>query len=369
MIERRRYRVGAVLLAGAAVAVLGTPAALAQPSGPTASCPVTAGGLTYLYVAERGAGAIGVYRSDSSGAATPVRTVIESGADGFPTDPWDVALDGHNRLYVQNYLSESATRVFAPLANGPTAPEREFRGFARDSPALAVGPDGTVYVARLQPAEVDIFPPGAGGQLDPAVLEVDGLPRSLTVDPAGDLVVAVEGRSAGNALEVFAPHSTGAATPQRTITGPATTLGRSDYFGGGEDVVITSSALTHRLYAAVTGAPADPAEAVPALDSHIAVFAEGIPTTAGSADVAPLRTIAGPDTGMTGTDLTGIADNPASGNVWVLAQTSGGLTGQVSTGEVLDYRRLADGDSAPIRSFTDATTHFADTQGIAFGTR
>jgi len=360
---RGRVRVVAGVVALGLWALTGqaVPAQAAPAGGPAAR-----GRVTFLYVAERGAGAVGVYRSDSSGRARPVRVVRETAADGYPTDAWDVAVDSSGRLYVQNSLSESATRLYAAGADGAATPQRVFRGYTRDSPALAVGPDGTTYVARLQSPEVDVFAPTASGQTQPAVLTLDGIPRSLTVDPAGELVVAVEavGSAGSNALEVFRPGATGSAAPTRRITGPATGLGATHGpFGDGEHVVVTSSAFTHRLYAAVTGAPADPANTISGLPTHISVFSE---TAAG--DVTPLRTISGPATAMTGTVLTGIADNPASGNIWVMA-TRGGLGEPTSTGRVLDFPRLGAGNIAPVRSFTDATTGFADVQGIAFSTR
>lgn len=316
--------------------------------------------LTHLYVAARGAGAVGVYRSDSSGNARPERVLPLDGACG-PTDVWGVAPGPRGEVFTQSYLGESCTRVVTPDGR----PVRSFRSFDRDSPSIAVGADGTTYVARLQPPEIEIFAPDTSGQVVPArVLTVDGMPRSLTVDPAGELVVAVQSRPAGNALEVFAPDAAGAATPLRRITGPHTGLGTSqEFFGNDEQVVVTSSPLTHRLYAAVTGAPADPQAGVPGLPTHIAVF----PETA-TGDAAPLRTIAGSRTGLDATTLTGTANNPASGNIWVMA-TQGGLGSPTSTGRVLDFNRLADGNATPVRSFTDATTHFADVQSIAFNTR
>ncbi|MGH3530196.1 MAG: hypothetical protein ACRDQ6_23310, partial [Pseudonocardiaceae bacterium] len=103
------------------------------------------GNLTHLYVADRGAGTVRVYRSDSSGNAQPERVLPLDGACG-PTDVWGIATGPRGEVFTQSYLGESCTRVLTPAGQ----PVRTFRSFNRDSPSIAVGADGVIYVARLQ---------------------------------------------------------------------------------------------------------------------------------------------------------------------------------------------------------------------------
>lgn len=90
--------------------------------------------------------------------------------------------------------------------------------------------------------------------------------------------------------------------------------------------------------------------------THINVY----PGTA-SGDAVPVRVISGPATGLTGQVVTGIAVSQIDGSVYVLAkQTQFG-----GPGSVLVFDRFANGNAAPARSFTDAASGFGDGLGIA----
>ena len=130
------------------------------------------------------------------------------------------------------------------------------------------------------------------------------------------------------------------------LTGSSTRLGatRSAY---GSPFTVTFSPLTGRLYTAVSDGAS----------TRINVF----PGDA-SGNVAPLRTIAGPATGLTGLVVTGLADDPCQGNIYALSADS--VFGK--SGRVLVFGRLAQGNVAPLRRFTETDTHLADSRGMAF---
>jgi len=320
-----------------------------------------------LYVAERGASSVAAYPPDASGPVAPALRI--AGPHTGLRDPWAVAFDPRGDLYAQNYLAESATVVFTPGVAGDVAPLRTVRGLERDAPSLAVDAAGFVYVARFQAPQIEVFAPGASGQGQPArTLQVDGFPRSLAVDSQGNLLVAVVGRptgAGGNAIEAFAPGASGSAVPLRRIAGPHTGLGTGQGFGGftGDTVVLTASPLTGRLYAAVSGCVA------PTVPPHIAVFPQD-----GDGDRAPVRTIQGAATGLgvagQPAAISGIADDQRRGDIYALTSpctVNGGVVN--AAGRVNVYARLAAGDRAPLRSFTDAQTGFTDVQAIAFAPR
>jgi hypothetical protein len=77
--------------------------------------------------------------------------------------------------------------------------------------------------------------------------------------------------------------------------------------------------------------------------------------------VAPVRTIAGSATGLSGQAVTGLAVNPATGALFVVVKPSP-FSGP---GAVEVFRRGAKGDTAPVRTFTDQSTSFDDAEGIA----
>jgi hypothetical protein len=162
-------------------------------------------------------------------------------------------------------------------------------------------------------------------------------------------VIAAIVRATGNALEAFQGGPTGSSSPLAVVSGPSTGLGTCDAAECDHLVVTFSSAEgTGRLYAGVstpTGA-------------RIVVFAHDA-----AGDASPLQTIEGAATGLVGEVITGIAVSPCTRAIYVMVKNAqfGG------SGSVLVFDGLTQGNAGPLRSFTDATTSFADGQGIAFG--
>ena len=243
-------------------------------------------------------------------------------------------------------------------ATGNSAPLRSFGGFSRNSASVAVDALGYTYVADTQPPVIVVFSPRAHGNARPArtlTLPTNGTPRSLALDAAGNLIVAALGYNGqGNAILTFAPGASGHAMPIRAIAGPRTTLGA---VGGGEGdtMVLAYSALSGRIYAAVSGCTS------PTVRAHIAVF-----PAAGTGDIAPVRTIKGTRTllGIHG-QISGIAGDQQRGQIYAMVTPCA----NDSAGSVLVYGRFAAGNVAPLRTFTDATTRFKDVQAIAFAPR
>jgi len=307
-----------------------------------------------VYVASVGSGPVTAYPAFSSGSVTPARTVDDPNKPGTIWDPWGVTFDATGYLYVQSFLANATTFVFPPGAHGGTPPSRIFEGQGPDNSSIAVDAKGFEYVLGGEwGSSLAVAPPGASGMpgnsyFVPPVRTVmlDGSfnpwPDLLTVDSKSELLVAV-GRPQGNAIEVFAGGAGGGASPVRVISGPDTGL---DSCGGTVcKVSITFSPFTGRIYAAVSAGAT----------TRISVFAGNA-----NGDTRPVRTIEGPATGLAGMVITGIADSQLNGTIYAMVKTS-----QLGTGHINAYDRFADGNAAPLRSFTDGASGFANAAGIA----
>jgi hypothetical protein len=310
-----------------------------------------------VFVASADAGPVAAYAAQSSGSVAPVLSIQNPNLPNTYWGPWGVAFDTQGNLYVQTFLSDATTFVFAPGASGSDPPIRVFRGEGPDTRCIAIDAAGFAYIASGEGASViDVIAPGASGQpgnlytVSPArSIPVDETgwspwPSILTADSHGDIMAAVV-RSQGNAIEVFAGGGSGSSTPIRTITGSQTGLD-SCASGGCQTMAISFSQATGRLYVAVNAGQ----------DTHVSVFAGDT-----SGNVAPVRTIQGPNTGLAGKVVTGIAGSQVTGDIYALVKDAQfGGRGWVSV-----FGRYASGDVAPMRTFTDSSSQMADAAGIA----
>ena len=338
----------------AGLALLLCPALAVFAAGPANASSVSS--REVVYVANADSGPVTVYSATSSGSAPPVRTIDNPNLSGTYWDPWTVTVDSSANVYVQTFLSDATTFVFAPGSSGP--PARVFRVTGPDSQSIAVDAHGYEYVMGGEGTpQISVAAPGASG--NPANLysvspvrqfttDQSGFnpwPSTLAVASDGDVIAAVA-HSSGNAIEVYQGGASGSAGPIRTISGPNTGLGSCAGFGNCDHVSVTYSAFTGRIYAAVSTASG----------THISVFAGNA-----SGNVAPIRTIAGSRTGLTGEVITGIADSQVTGDIYVMvkaAQFSGPAAVEV-------FGRLSNGNVSPLRSFTDSSSNFQDAEGIA----
>jgi hypothetical protein len=309
-----------------------------------------------VYVASADSGPVTAYPSSASGAVSPVRSVPNPNNANTTWDPWGVAFGPSSALFVQSFLFDATTFVFGPHAPKPS---RIFRVDGPDNEAIAVDANGYAYViggdsgpmisvaaplAAGKPGNLYTVTPVRQFPTDQDVF--NHWPSTLTVDSANDVLAAVT-RTSGNAIEVFQGGRSGSSTPVRTIAGVDTGLGTCP--GSPCDTLsITYSPFTGRIYAAVSSASG----------TRIEVFAGNA-----SGDARPVRTIAGSATGLNGNVITGIADSQISGQIFVLVKAAE----FASPASVEVFARLAAGNVAPQRSFTDAQSGLADGEGIAIG--
>ncbi len=329
------------------------------PPTTTASPQPTSTGTTsgeLVYVANADSGPVTAYNTGSTGSVTPARTVANPQNPNTYWAPWGVTFDNSGNLYVQTFLSNATTFVFPPGASGSTPPSRIFQAYAPDNSSIAVDANGYEYVAGGQAEPViKVEPPGASGSpgnlYNVPPLRTIALnsgfnpwPSILAVDGLNEVLAAVTGGQ-GNAIEVFTGGAGGGATPVRVISGPDTGLGTCG--SPCAELSIAYSPYTGRIYAAVSDGTA----------TRINVYAANA-----SGDARPIRTIQGPATGLAGGVITGIAVSRTDGTIYAMVKSS-----PFGTGHVNAYARLAQGNVAPLRSFTDSVSAFADAEGIAVG--
>jgi hypothetical protein len=150
-----------------------------------------------------------------------------------------------------------------------------------------------------------------------------------------------------NVIRTFEGGPSGSSVPLRTVAGAATGLGHCSALPGC-GMSITYSSTTDLIYAAVSDGTG----------LHVSEFA---PRADG--DVAPLRTIQGSATGLTGKIANGLAVDPVTGDLYVM------VVGAhfAAPGSVEVFAPGASGNAAPLRTFTDSSNHFSLAQGLAFG--
>jgi hypothetical protein len=324
----------------------------------TTTITTTATGSQVVYVANADASPVNAYSASSTGAVSPVRQADNPNAPNSVWDPWGVAIDRSGSLYVQSFLSDATTFVFAPNPTAGVAPSRIFRAYGPDSRAIAVDTEGYEYVASGEAGSlIAVVPPGAAGGPE-ALYSVEPI-RTFTsgegtFNPWPD-ILAIDGRdvlvatanNTGNAVEAYEGGATGSAAPVRVLTGAATELGSCS--ATCDHLSVAYSPATADVYVAVSGG---------GQETHISIF----PGSAGG-DTAPLRTIEGGATGLDGKAVTGLAVSQASGEIYAMVKSAE----FESPGQIEVFGGAASGNVAAARTFTDVNTAFDDAMGIALG--
>jgi hypothetical protein len=185
-------------------------------------------------------GSVNVYALHASGDAPPLRVV--AGDATQLTEVEGIAVDASGRIYVANTDTTSVV-AFASGASGNVAPDAVISGSNTglvQPNGLAVDAAGNLYVANCGrcghgidgPASVEVFPPGANGNIAPARLisgaatQLDGGgggpgggPGGIAVDGSGNIYIAADQK-----IVVFGPSQNGNVAPLRVIAGKRTQL-------------------------------------------------------------------------------------------------------------------------------------------------
>ena len=271
-------------------------------------------------------------------------------------DPWTVAVDSSAHVYVQTFISDATTFVFAPGSSGP--PKRVFRVAGPDSQSIAVDEHGYEYVMGGEGSpRVSVAQPKADGtpsdeygvspvrQFTTAQNGFDPWASTLSVDKQGEVIVAVD-QDIGQCHRGVPRRCHGFVATREGHRRTENGLGTCTGYQTCEHVSVASSPSTGRIYVAVS---------TPST-THVSVFAPGA-----NGDAIPLRTIEGTATGLMGKVVTGIAESQRSGDIFVMVKAT--QFGGPAAVEV--FGRHANGNVAPLRRFTDRSSGFRDGEGIA----
>ncbi|MCL4839336.1 MAG: hypothetical protein KJ058_15385 [Thermoanaerobaculia bacterium] len=231
-----------------------------------------------LFVVDSYTKAISVFPLGADGDTVPLRT-LGGPATGL-VNPIGVVVDaGHGEIFVADYDPAAGVKVFSRTAAGDTAPLRTLTSVNRCT-YLALDPlHDELVVAATYDGVVKVFDRAASGAAAPLRQLWGGVtginePRGIAVDLANDELLV--GDAYNYSIRVFARTATGNVAPLRVIQGPLTNL-----------------AWPHGIFVDPLHGEILVANRSGGNTSAMAVFdrlAEG--------SVAPLRTVAGLDTGL-----------------------------------------------------------------------
>ena len=238
--------------------------------------------------------------------------------------------DPAGTIYVSDY-GTSSIDVFAPGASGNVAPIRTISGplTGIDGPGdVKLSSAGDIYVSNFNSDSITEYAPGASGNVAP-ICTISGSNTGL--DENDDMSLASDGtlyvgNDGSSTLVVFAPGACGNVTPLRTIAGSLTGLNDAD--GVGVDAAGT-------IYAASSE------------DGLIQIFAPGA-----NGNVAPTSSIGGSLTGLA------VPDD-------VVVGFAGDLYVSDANASVETFSPGASGNVAPLTSIVGSNTDLGDPDDLA----
>lgn len=243
-------------------------------------------------------------------------------------------------LYVTNSFNDTVT-VYATNANGNVAPTRTIGGASTglSSPfGIALDTNRNIYVANggtgSAAFSVTVYASGSSGNAAP-IRTISGANTHL-YDPFGPALDAARNiyvANFDNSVTVYAANANGNVAPIQTVIGSNT--GLNNPFGIALDA-------TRNIYVSNGPLPAGP--------FTVTVYAAGA-----NGNVAPIRTIGGANTGLSGPGGIVLA---TAGNVYVA---------NYYPSRVTVYAAGANGNVAPIQTIKGSKTGLTNPYGIAVG--
>jgi len=184
-----------------------------------------------------------IFAAGAAGVPTPIRTI---NLGSLPSSqPQSMAVDSSGLLYI---ASSTGITVYSATATGTATPLRSILGSSTQLTAvecIAVDASGNIYVTNQAtgtttiPGMIFVFSATATGNVAPtrSITYATAPFYGIAVDTSGniytvaDTTITVNGTFVGTSASIleYAAGASGAATPLKTIAGPATALG----YGGG----------------------------------------------------------------------------------------------------------------------------------------
>ncbi len=243
-----------------------------------------------IYVINASDQTVTEYPADANGDVSPIRTIhLTNSGYGY-----EIAVDAAGAIYVGNDATgptpNDLVDVYAPTASGTATPIRAIsRGYPDTAGGIAIDAAGELVVEidhDIPPPStrsIAVFAAGANGAATPVRQIVGSNPElgflgSIALGPTGTIYTPSTLGVPNVQVVAFAANANGNAAPLLTLGGPLTRLNftGSVAVGGAGALYIVN----------------EPAGA-PQVTSEIDAFAPGA-----SGNVAPVRVIGGPHTGL-----------------------------------------------------------------------
>ncbi len=290
-----------------------------------------------------------VYGAQANGNVKPIRTI--SGSKTGLVSSAGIAVDAGKNMYVTNFMNpgEYFVTVYAAGARGNAAPIRTIRGSntgLHGPRGIALDSTGMTYVVNALVGDwaVNVYAAGANGNIAP-IWTISGGNTGLVWSSAVALDTNAEvyvtsnygcdrGHCGGtDQVTVYAAGANGNVAPIRTISGSATKLTRPSGIAldANNNIYVVSGTTTKK------GGTLD----------SVNVYAAGA-----NGNVAPIRTISGPNTRLTNPDGVAVG---ADGTTYV-ANYGTVEHGYEVNPKITVYAAGANGNVAPIRTIHGAAT-------------
>jgi hypothetical protein len=296
-----------------------------------------------IYLTNELSSSVTIYQTKANGNVTPAGSL--SGSNTELDYPEGLAFDAANSIYIANFRSTNASgsvTVYSAGSQGNVAPIAQITGppsgYRMMGPsAVALDAAGDIYVSGLTSNSVSVYAPGANG--DPAPIRyISGsntklnTPSYLYVTPKGKLYVS---NYLGKSVNVYASGANGNVAPVQLITGVNTGIYHASAVAVDDKGKIYVSSVE----------PGTPTGCC------VTVYAKNA-----NGDVAPLQSISGAQTGLTGPDGIGLDSND---NIYVTQYPPNNATPSVTV-----FKKGAAGDVAPIRTIMGSKTGIDGPAGI-----
>lgn len=284
-----------------------------------------------------------IYSEKANGNVAPTGSL--SGSNTELDAPEALAFDAANNIYVANNRSDDApgsVTVYSAGSQGNVAPIAQIAGqgtgYRLTNPSgVALDAAGDIYVSGFTSNSISVYAPGASGNPTP-IRYLSGSnvalnePSYVYVSPKGKLYVS---NLMGKSVNVYAPGANGNVAPIQMITGANTGMYRAT------SVTVDDKG---RIYVSSVepGTPTGCCVTVYAKDAN--------------GDVAPLQSISGAQTGLTGPDGIGL---DSSDNIYVTQFPPNNATPSVTV-----FKKGANGNIAPVRTIVGSRTGLDVPAGI-----
>jgi len=195
-------------------------------------------GLLYVAIAGNSDPTVTVYSATASGTATPLRTLQLTNV----LQVNDIAADAAGNIYVAGYMSpENAIAVYPPTATGPATPARTITLGTSNVYGVAVAASGEIFAniclgCYNTNLAIEEFAPGANGAATPINTINLNVASSWTIANGGPVRLDRTGNIFTSLIQLnstapssivvyrFGPTATGNAVPTAQITGKYNTF-------------------------------------------------------------------------------------------------------------------------------------------------